>query len=209
MPARVSWSGPTIEGVIDRELGLNPELRRGTAAYVALIQAYQGGGDLAALREGVFEHAAQLYRSANGNRAALVTFNDGAADFLFDRLVERTVLVWGISRTVPANTRDDAYHAGYPTAGRDLDKGHAWSHAQGGREGGPNYFRQARRLNQSRSDNGRLWRGVETYLAANAGVPAFVRLAYAPGTTTDQPEQVEYGVLPRSGQFRAVIFPNA
>ncbi len=206
---RTNWSGPVIETIIDRELGRNPELRRGTAAYATLLQAYQASGDLAALRDGVFDHAAQLYRHINGAGSALVTFNDGSADFLFDRQHDRTVLVWGVSRTVPAHSRDDAYHSGYPVAGTDLDKGHAWSHAQGGREGGPNYFRQARRLNQSRSDNGRLWRGIESYLAANAGIPAFVRLIYAANTRSDQPAQVEYGVLPRTGQFRAVIFPNS
>ena len=209
MAIRPAWSGPIIETVIDRELGRNPELRRGTAAYATLLQAYQASGNLVALKDGVFDHAAQLYISANGGQSALMTFNDGSADFLFDRQHDRTVLVWGVSRTVAAHSRDNAYHAGYPVAGPDLDKGHAWSHAQGGREGGPNYFRQARRLNQSRSDNGRLWRGIETYLASNAGTPAFIRLAYASGTVSDQPAEVEYGVLPRTGQFRAVIFPNS
>jgi hypothetical protein len=43
---------------------------------------------------------------------------------------------------VPPNSRDQNYHRGFP--GRTgFDKGHAMSHAQGGREGGPNYFRPA------------------------------------------------------------------
>jgi len=198
----------TIDATIDAALGTNPALRSGTAAYVALLQDFQTSRDERRLIAGIVEYAAQQYRQNTPN-AQLVTFNDGAADMLFDRTCERTVLVFGITRTVAPGTRDNAYHGGYPRAGDGLDKGHAWAHAQGGREGGPNYFRQARNLNQGRSDDGRLWRAIETYLAANPGVFAFVRLIYAAGNTSDQPDEVEYGILPADGQFRAVIFPNA
>jgi hypothetical protein len=204
-----AWSGQPIEAVIDRELGRNVELRSGTAAYAAMLGQYAIDGDGARLLEAILTHAAHEYRQGGVAEAELVTFSDRNADFLFDLALERTVLVWGTSRTVPANSRDDAYHAGYPRAGDGLDKGHAWSHAQGGREGGPNYFRQARRLNQARSDNGRLWRAIETHLAANAGLSAFVRLIYAPGDRSDRPREVEYGIMSGGGQFRAVIFPNA
>jgi hypothetical protein len=202
------WTG-TIETIIDRELGTNPELRSGMAAYADMLAGFQQSGDAHALLHGILDHAAMEYIKAGVPDAQLVTFNDGAADMLFDGRHERTVLVWGTSVSTAPNSRDSAYHAGYPRAGDDLDKGHAWSHAQGGLEGGPNYFRQARRLNQARSDNGRLWRAIETHLATNPGLSAFVRLIYRPGNVSDRPDEVEYGIMPASGQFRAVIFPNS
>jgi hypothetical protein len=202
------WSGVPIDAIIDRELGQNPELRSGYAAYADMLQDFQSTGDAERLLNGVLDHAARQYRKNGVPNAELVTFNDGGADFLYDRSCERTVLVWGVSRAVAPGSRDNAYHAGYPRAGDGLDKGHAWSHAQGGREGGPNYFRQARRLNQARSDNGRLWRSIETHLAVNAGLSAFIRLIYAGGNDSDNPDEVEYGIMPANGQLRAVIFPN-
>lgn len=203
------WSGVPIAHIIDRELGRNPELRSGYAAYAALLQEFRSTGDWPRLFEGILDNAARQYRKGGVPNPEFVTFDDGGANFLFDLKHERSVLVWGVSRAVPAGTRDNLYHSGYPRAGAGLDKGHAWSHAQGGREGGPNYFRQARRLNQARSDNGRLWRAIETHLAANARLSAFIRLIYASGNPSDRPDAVEYGIMPRNGQFRAVIFPNA
>lgn len=203
-----NFSDIPIEQLIAREFGLNPELRNGTSAYAALLREFHETGDTAALLDGIIDHAAKQYRRGSAGFPGLVVFNDGAADFLFDLSTDRTVLVWGTSRHVAANSRDKKYHDQFPRAGDGLDKGHAWSHAQGGREGGPNYFRQVRRLNQKLSNNGKLWRAIESHLAANAGLSAFVRLIYARGNATDKPDQVEYGVMPASGQFRAVIFPN-
>ena len=208
-----SWSGGLSDAqLIDRELGRNPELRSGVSAYSELLRAYQKSGDKRQLSVGILDHAARQYRKGGVPRAKFVTFNDGAADFLFDLTHERTILVWGLSRTVAPGTRDKKYHAGFSAAGKkgeQLEKGHAWAHAQGGREGGPNYFPQARRLNQEVSENGHLWREIEKYLAANAGLSAFIRLIYAAGNEGFRPNEVEYGILPASGQFRAVIFPNS
>jgi len=205
--SRASSNTP-LETIVDQELGRNPELRSGMAAYAAMLKEYGITGDSGRLLTGILDNAARQYRKNGVPDAQLVTFNDGAADFLFDLTLERAVVVWGVSRKIAPNTRDTSYHAGYPRAGDGLDKGHAWSHAQGGREGGPNYFRQVRRLNQARSDNGRLWRAIEVHLAANAGLRAFIRLIYNKGNRTDRPDEVEYGVISASGQFRAVIFPN-
>jgi hypothetical protein len=82
------------------------------------------------------------------------------------------------------------------------------SHAQGGREGGPNYFPQAPRVNRRLSSLGALWRDIESYLAANPGLFCFVRLAYPRGTSTDVPAEVEYGIM-AEGQLRTAIFPNS
>ncbi len=212
MAGRVSaspqWSGVPIEAIIDRELGCNLELRSGYAAYGFMLWPFQATGDVRRLLVGILNYAGRQYRNGGVPNAELVRLHDGRANFLFDLHLERTVLVWGISQSVAAGSRDNTYHAGFPRAGDGFDKGHAWAHAQGGHEGGPNYFRQARRLNQGRSNNGRLWRAIETYLAANAGRFAFIRLIYVAANRTDRPDEIEYGIMPASGQFRAVIFPN-
>lgn len=202
------WSGVPIEAIIDRELGCNVELKSGVSAYASMFAVWKQDKDGGRFLGALLDHAAAAYRSAGQPRAELYTFGDGAVDFLFDMVRERAVLVWGVSRSAAPNSRDQAYHAGYPAAGKDLDKGHAWSHAQGGREGGPNYFRQARRLNQARSRNGKLWRAIERHLAMHAGLSAFIRLLYAAGNDGDKPDEVEYGILSATGQFRVVIFPN-
>ena len=198
---------------IDAALGSNPAVRSGYSAYAALIATYdkaapanvgQARDDLI---EGMVSLAADTYAAEVGG-AELFTFSDGANQCLFDCKHERTVLMWGVSRTVPANSRDDAYHGGYPRAGDGYDKGHALSHAQGGLEGGPNYFKQRVLVNRRLSATGHLWRDIETFLAANAGLLAFVRLIYANGDTGEKPVNVEYDVLAGPGQFRSVIFPN-
>ncbi len=207
--SKPDWSGVSIEAIIDREFGRNPELKDGFSAYASMLADWDASGDGVAFLESLLDYAGASYRKAGQKGAALYTFSDGAANFLFDMVRERVVFVWGVSQTVAPNSRDDNYHKGYPTAGKGLDKGHAWSHAQGGLEGGPNYFRQARRLNQARSANGKLWRAIEAYLAANAGLSAFIRLIYVAGNDGDRPDEVEYGIVSATGQFRAVIFPNS
>ncbi len=203
------WSGRSIESIIDRELALNDEIRTGHAAYAEMLFRFRRSRNGVQLLRSILNLAASEYRARGAARAMLTTFDDGAANFLFDLDRDRVVLVWGVSAKVAPNSRDNAYHAGFPRAGDSDDKGHAWSHAQGGREGGPNYFRQARRLNQARSSNGKLWRAIEQHLATNAGLSAFIRLMYGRGNSGDRPDEVEYGILPASGQFRAVIFPNS
>ena len=92
------WSGPDVQRIIDRELGRNPELRSGYAAYAAMLQHFQYTGDGKRLRAGILDNAARQYRRNGVPRAELFTFNDGGADFLFDLLFQRTVLVWGSAR---------------------------------------------------------------------------------------------------------------
>jgi hypothetical protein len=158
------------------------------------------------LRPAVVDVAAWLYADQVG-AVELLEFSDGAFEVLFDAVHELTVLMHGLSRSTLPNSRDSNYHRGFP--GRTgFDKAHAMAHAQGGREGGPNYFLQAPHVNQRRSALGKLWRDIESYLAANPGSFCFVRLVYAKVSSTDVPAEVEYGVLVE-GQFRTVIFPNA
>jgi hypothetical protein len=196
---------------IDRALAELPQIGPGLGDYAALVAEFERwGADEAAfvmLRGELIDLAAARYRGSSDGPIELVEFNDGAFEFLFDRALERTILVHGFSRAVPPNTRDASYHRGFP--GRPgYDKGHAMAHAQGGREGGPNYFPQLASSNRRLSDIGNLWRDIETYLARNAGVFAFVRLLYDRGNGGVVPDRVEYGLLDRTNQFRAVVFPN-
>jgi hypothetical protein len=199
---------------IDHELSSSTMVRSGMSAYATILRSYErlAKRDRAAadrqLEEAIVDLAARLYRQSSSRNTELLMFSDGANDCLFDATNERTVLMYGRSKTTPPNSRDTPYHQGYPRAGDGYDKGHALSHAQGGLEGGPNYFKQKRSVNQRRSGAGNLWRDIETYLAANAGVFAFVRLIYRRGETGEMPFEAEYGILNGPGQFRVVIFPN-
>ena len=136
--------------------------------------------------------------------AALVAYFDLGFVVLLDRCFHKN----SANHSNPPTRRNHRGWAYGPRAGDGYDKGHALSHAQGGLEGGPNYFKQKRGVNQRRSGAGTLWRDIETHLAANAGVFAFVRLIYRPGETGEMPFEPEYGILNGPGQFRAVIFPN-
>ena len=189
-------------------------VRSGMSAYATILDQYERRAkrDRAAanrqLEQAVVDLAARLHWQSSGPDTELLMFSDGANDCLFDATNERTVLMYGRSKAIPPNSRDTPYHQGYPRAGDGYDKGHALSHAQGGLEGGPNYFKQKCSVNQRRSAAGNLWRDIETYLAANAGVFAFVRLIYRPGESGEMPFEAEYGILNGPGQFRTVIFPN-
>jgi hypothetical protein len=190
------------------------DLGNGMSAYANLLDRFEmeRRRDPAAARanlQGEFVGlTARRYRRATGRNVELFLFTDGANQCLFDTTNERTVLMFGITVAVPPNSRDNSYHRGFPTAGPGDDKGHALSHAQGGSEGGPNYFKQNRRVNRRLSVVGNLWRDIETYLAANTGLMAFVRLLYARGNTTERPNEVEYSLMNGKSQFRSVIFPN-
>lgn len=195
---------------IDRAFTDLSEVRPGAGPYLRRLAECgwsEGMPPPESLRHVVVDVAAELYRDQADPPVDLLEFSDGAFDVLFDAAHELTILMHGLSRSAPPNSRDQNYHRGFP--GRTgFDKGHAMSHAQGGREGGPNYFPQAPRVNRRLSPLGALWRDIESYLAAHPGLFCFVRLAYPPGTPTDVPTEVEYGVM-AEGQLRTVIFPNS
>lgn len=181
---------------IDQAFAGLPQVRPGAGPYLRrLAERGWSGGEPPrdSLRDVVVDVAAELYRDQADLPVELLEFSDGVFDVLFDAAHELTILMHGLSRSTPPNSRDQNYHRGFP--GRaGYDKGHAMSHAQGGREGGPNYFPQAPRVNRRLSPMGTLWRDIESYLAANPGLFCFVRLAYPRGTSTDVPAEVEYGV---------------
>ncbi|WP_207480965.1 hypothetical protein [Arenibaculum pallidiluteum] len=197
---------------IDDALKTMPAVGNGSPAYAPLLDRYartlrrKGHAEaLDELRAGVVDLASWEYGAVVAN-CELMEFEDRGVWFLFDGRKERTVLIHGITQAVAPNTRDSSYHAGYPRR-EGYDKGHGWSHAQGGFEGGPNYFYQRAAVNRRLSAVGHLWRDIETHLASNAGMFAFVRLIYR-RSDKDTPSSVEYGILNGPQQFRAVIFPN-
>jgi hypothetical protein len=202
-------AGAPLVGRIDQALQDVPDIRSGIGPYLLRLSEIAASAERPAvslLRQVVVDVAAELYRCQADSPVELLEFSDGAFDVLFDAAQERTVLMHGLSRKAPPNSRDTSYHRGFP--GRaGFDKGHAMSHAQGGREGGPNYFPQAARVNRRLSPAGALWRDIETYLAGHPGLFCFVRLIYPVGSTTDVPTEAEYGVTAEE-QFRVVIFPN-
>jgi hypothetical protein len=206
--SRRSSSGEGIIERIDRALAELTEIQSGAEPYLRRLREIRASDPPATeqLREVVVDVAADLYRAEVGPPTHLLEFSDGAFDCVFDAGHELTVLMHGVSRLTPPNTRDDNYHRGFP-AKAGFDKGHAMAHAQGGREGGPNYFPQAPRVNRRLSPLGGLWRDIESYLATTPGLYCFVRLAYSVGASTDVPSMVEYGVA-ADGQFRVVVFPN-
>jgi hypothetical protein len=202
-------AGRSLIARIDQAFADLPEIRPGMEPYLRRLaeRGWPGGEPpQESLRQVVVDVAAKLYGDQASPPVELLEFSDGAFDVLFDAAHELTILMHGLSQSTLPNSRDRNYHRGFP--GRaGFDKGHAMSHAQGGRDGGPNYFLQAPRVNRRLSPLGALWRDIESYLAANPGLFCFVRLAYPRETSTDVPAEVEYGVMAER-QFRTVIFPN-
>lgn len=197
---------------IDTDLASVSGVRCGMSAYANALNKFNVGhrtrGAKARMIEDIVDLACATYRRGVAQKVELLTFSDGAFQCVFDYTLSRTVMMYGKSKATAPGTRDSSYHRGYPGMPPGFDKGHAMSHAQGGVDGGPNYFPQARALNQGRSDAGRLWRAIETYLAANAGLFAFVRLIYLAKDPGFMPTEVEYGLLDDLSQFRSVIFAN-
>ncbi|MGX1246972.1 hypothetical protein RKD46_008076 [Streptomyces pseudovenezuelae] len=190
---------------IDEALATVPGIRSSTSTYAPCLPVERDAQAVARFADDVVDLAAHLYQEVVAQRR-LYTFSDGAFGVLFDLASERTVLVHGRSKLTAPNSRDNSYHRGYP--GRSgYDKGHAMSHAQGGLEGGPNYFPQSPGTNRRIAPAGKLWRDIETYLAKNPGTYAFVRLVYPADITVDVPAAMEYGALFAEG-FRAVTFDN-
>jgi hypothetical protein len=202
-------AGRSLIARIDQAFADLPGIRPGMEPYLRRLaeRGWPGGEPpLESLRQVVVDVAAKLYRDQASPPVELLEFSDGAFDVLFDAAHELTILMHGLSQSTLPNSRDRNYHRGFP--GRaGFDKGHAISHAQGGREGGPNYFLQAPRVNRRLSPLGALWRDIESYLAANPGLFCFVRLAYPREISTDVPAEVEYGIMAER-QLRTVIFPN-
>lgn len=154
------------------------------------------------LQSHVVNTASDFHRDESRLPTELIEFTDNAAEYVFDQVSDRTVLVHGFSRTT-------AQHPGRRLSPRvpGFDKGHAKTHAPGGLEGGPHYFHQLPDVNRRLSPRGKLWRDIEDHLAKNPGRFRFTHLIYPPGSDTQTPIAVEYGFTTEK-RFPAVTFPN-
>lgn len=100
------------------------------------------------------------------------------AVFLFDCIADRVMLAYGLS-TAPLMKRDASRIRGFPNVNASVksalaeqafvvDKGHLLGHASGGQLD-INLFPQRRELNRGWSLEGKLYRQMEAYVAANLG----------------------------------------
>jgi hypothetical protein len=174
-----------------------PEVGPGAGPYLRRLAERDWSGGTPPpqelLRHVVVEVASDLYREQADPPVDLLEFSDGAFDVLFDAAHELTILMHGLSRPTPPNSRDKNYHRAFP--GRaGFDKGHAMSIIQGGREGGPNYFLQAPRVNQRLSPLGMLWRDIESYLAANLACSASCASLIHAGSRLKCPPRLNTGL---------------
>ena len=163
---------------IDEALRAMPGISSGLGDYAAAMEAFEqagrGAAALQALRAAVVDLTARRYWSRVRREVELLELSDGTFDILYDRTLDRPLLVHRLTPRGASDTRDAARrHPALPGFG-----------------------------------TGDLRRGIETYLAAYAGLFAFVRLIYAPGNEGAAPDEAEYGLLNGNAQFRAVVFPN-
>ncbi|HCN76681.1 MAG TPA: hypothetical protein DIT13_05745 [Verrucomicrobiales bacterium] len=91
------------------------------------------------------------------------------------------------------------------TFGKSYDKGHFICHGAGG-GGDWNLFPQLRALNRGWSDEGKLYRNMEAYVAAHLGTMFFSRPIYSNGSLC--PSHLEYGVLMPDRHMWCATFSN-
>jgi hypothetical protein len=93
-----------------------PEVRPGIEPYLRRLAECgwsEGVPPQAILRQVVVDVAAGLYRERADPPVDLLEFSDGAFDVLFDAAHERTILMHGLSRPAPRNSRGQNYHRGF------------------------------------------------------------------------------------------------
>lgn len=120
-----------------------------------------------------------------------------------DEADNRVVAVHGRSGS-PHGPRDTSRMRGHPNPNR-VDRGHLVARAVGGGYD-LNLVPQDPKLNQGRSEPGKVWRKLETYLAENPGTEFFVRPTY--DDNSDYPTQLEFGVQLANGEWRVETFDN-
>jgi hypothetical protein len=93
----------------------------------------------------------------------------------------------------------------YSHFGNDYDKGHFMANATGG----PleiNLFPQKRAINRGWSEDGKLYRAMEKFVAGNPGTFVFSRPVYKDFSL--RPVGLEFGYLSLDGNFEVNYFPN-
>lgn len=137
------------------------------------------------------------------------------AVFLFDCIADRVMLAYGLS-TAPLMKRDASRIRGFPNVNASVksalgaqafvvDKGHLLGHASGGQLD-INLFPQRRELNRGWSLEGKLYRQMEAYVAANLGTFFYHRPIYDDASWI--PARLEYGVLRSDGNWWVEVFAN-
>jgi hypothetical protein len=169
----------------------------------------------------------ELYRDNVNAPSAICRFQYGDFTFIFDDTGEliangtvsadevpegRVVAAFGISKTnmLPRNTYRMRTYLGstqkvYSHFGNDYDKGHFMANATGG----PleiNLFPQKRAINRGWSEDGKLYRAMEKFVAGNPGTFVFSRPVYKDFSL--RPVGLEFGYLSLDGNFEVNYFPN-
>ncbi len=162
----------------------------------------------------LFSAAAERYEISLGGACALLEFEQSGARYWFDFASsqdlpqeDRTIAAWAI--TPPqVGRRDNSYQRGFPMVPDEtslVDRGHLIPHLSGGKYG-PNIFRQDRRLNQGRSEEGKRYRALERAAAGVPGALFFGHLLYDDDTA--YPRHIEIAVLLRGEALQVERFDN-
>jgi len=154
------------------------------------------------------------YRQAVAG-AILSETNLDLAVFVFDECLDRVVLAYAVS-VEQLMKRDASRMRGFPDVNISVrktlgdgaftaDRGHFLGHASGGRMD-INLFPQRRELNRGWSVEGRQFRNMERYVAANPGTFFYHRPIYRDATWI--PHALEYGVLQDNRDWWVETFTN-
>jgi len=154
------------------------------------------------------------YESVEPN-ATILEFDLEVGVYLFDQTLGRVVLAYAVS--CPAlHKRDAARMRGFPDVSLSVrsalgeraflaDRGHFLGHASGGQLD-VNLFPQSRTLNRGWSEQGKIYRRMERFVAANLGTFFYHRPVYDDSTWI--PRALEYGVLRADRDWWTAEFDN-
>lgn len=117
---------------------------------------------------------------------------------------DRLVAAFGSAQR-PVADRPASRIAGFPGSDDRGDRGHFIAHASGGGSD-INLFHQDAHLNRGWSPQGKRYREMERYCAANPGLFCFSRPIYADATA--RPVELEFGVLRPDRTYWIELFDN-
>jgi len=204
--------------------------RIGTIDYNGILDLYpdcQQSQLIVHLQEKLPLPFRDAYQEMTGRQTDIVRVRHNTFEYLYDHYPElqsneipiahsivETRLVGVLGCSLPQKTRRDDYRLrGWvgPTEkifGGYWDKGHYIAHSIGGAIDGTeiNVFVQKRSLNRGWSDEGKLFRQMEEFCAANTGTFCFSRPIYVDQTA--KPTFVEFGVLKASRNLWIERFDN-
>jgi hypothetical protein len=166
----------------------------------------------------VFEDVwADRYRKASSHETNILQFQDSGFTFLYDQtsagdsdVEDRLVVGYGFSvhqdEKRDANRIQGLLGGGLEIPGKGtFDKGHVLAHGMGGGTS-VNLFPQRTELNRGWSEEGKLYRKMETYAAEHSGTFVFSRLWYSDRSWV--PTALEYGILRPDRTFWVEQFSN-